>query len=113
MVALLQFIVEIVALLSQSISKSSVELSETTQGPGGGSLDVLSFGEVDMQLVGGLVTAVVLVLTVANAFAPKAAEGDHSMKLAYNLAVTMTISGVLLLAVPTFAGGLFSSIVAN
>ena len=96
MVALLQFIVEIVALLSQGISKSSVELSETTQGPGGGSLDVLSFGEVDMQLVGGLVTAVVLVLTVANAFAPKAAEGDHSMKLAYNLAVTMTISGVLL-----------------
>ena len=113
MVALLQFIVEIMALFSQSISQSSVELSETTQGPGGASLDVLSFGEVDMQLVGGLVTSVILVLTVANAFAPKAAEGGHSMKLAYNLAITMTISGVLLLAVPTFANGLFSSIVAN
>ena len=58
-------------------------------------------------------TFVVLVLTVANSFAPKAASGGHSYKVVYNLSISMVISGAVMLAVPAFAGSIFESIVAE
>ena len=58
-----------------------------------------------------LVTFVVLVLTMANAYAPKAAEGGHSLKLTSSMSTMMMITGVLMVIIPKLAGGLFSSIV--
>ena len=48
MVGLLEFIVEIMTLFSGSISQSSVEMDDPTQRGSGPSLDVLSFGQVDL-----------------------------------------------------------------
>jgi archaellum biogenesis protein FlaJ (TadC family) len=56
------------------------------------------------------VTSVVLVLTVANSFAPKAAAGGHGYLFLYNLTINMIIAGVLMLAVPVAAGSIFNSI---
>ena len=58
-----------------------------------------------------LVTTVVLVLTGANAFAPKAAEGGHPIKIVYNLSITMMLTGGIVIGVPAFAQSLFGSIV--
>lgn len=57
-----------------------------------------------------LVAIVVLVLTAANAFAPKAAEGGHPLKLLYNLAIMALISGANFLLVPRLVDMIFSNV---
>ena len=57
-----------------------------------------------------LVTSVVLVITAANAFAPKAAAGGHNYKILFYLSMTMGITGFLMLAIPSLAGSMFNSI---
>ena len=113
MVGLLTFIVEIINLFSTSIAVSADELAKTTGGTSSSitSGALITFGVVDLQMVHLLVTTVVLVLTGANAFAPKAAEGGHPIKIVYNLSITMVLTGGILIAVPAFAQSLFGSIV--
>ena len=113
MVGLLEFILEIMALFSSTIGDSSETLSGFSGFPDSlsqGSL--LTFGQIDMQMVNYLVTLVVLVLTVANAYAPKAADGGHNMKVAYNLSMMMFLTGGLMLLVPRGVDAIFSSIVS-
>ena len=57
-----------------------------------------------------LITLVILVLTVANAYAPKAAEGGHNLKLLYNLGIMGIISGANLLLVPQFVQFVFRNV---
>ena len=112
MVGLLEFIVEIMDLFSSQVRDSSVAMGEPSGLPEGmTTADLLSFGQVNMLLVEVLVTFVVLVLTGVNAFAPKAADGGHGLKVAYSLSITMALTGLLMLAVPALANMIFSSIV--
>ena len=57
-----------------------------------------------------LVTFIILVLTAANTFAPKAAEGGHNLKLLYNFGIMSAISGANMLLIPRFVNGIFSSV---
>ena len=52
----------------------------------------------------------VLVLTVSNSYAPKAAEGGSSLKVVYNLSLNMVLTGIIMIVVPAAANGLFQSI---
>ena len=115
MVGLLVFILEIMALFSSGIGGDFQALEEATAdsqltSTGLGISELFSFGQVNLQLVGFLVTSVVLVLTITNAFAPKAAAGGHNYKLLYNLAANMIITGVLMIAVPRWASSMFDTI---
>ncbi len=114
MVGLLEFIVEIMTLFSTGIASNANALVSATQadlGTQGPQInDLFTFGQVNLTFVNVLVTSVVLVLTGANAFAPKAAEGGHGLKLLFNLAITMTISGTLMIVVPIVARSIFNSI---
>ena len=115
MVGLLLFIPQIMTLFTEQIAASADSLSSSS----GTNLpnsdvpvgDMFTFGNVDLGLVNMLVTFVVLVLTGANAFAPKAAEGGHNIKILNNLGIMMMMTGVLMIAVPIGARGLFQSIV--
>ena len=69
-----------------------------------------SFNNGETSILVWLVTLVVLVLTAANAFAPKAAEGGHSLKILYNLGIMAIISGANFLLVPRLVQGLFSNV---
>lgn len=112
MVGLLEFIVEIMKLFSATIKSTSGTLGSVSDLPEGLAIgELFTFGQVDLRLLGLLVTVVVLFLTGANAFAPKAAAGGHNYKVAYNLSIVMTISGLLIVLVPIFARAMFSSIV--
>ena len=113
MVGLLLFIVEIINLFSLSIALSAAELSGATYDSSAsyGPEQLIAFGVVDLDLIYILVTTVVLVLTGANAFAPKAAEGGHSLKIVYNLTITMALTGALIILVPALANSIFGSIV--
>jgi flagellar protein FlaJ len=111
MVALLQFIVEIMRIFTGSLNQTDTGAgsSSGTSGALSGG-DLITFGQVDIGMVSFLVTFVVLVLTFVNALAPKAADGGHSFKILYNLSTTMVITGALMLLVPWFADSLFGSI---
>ena len=112
MVGLLQFILVIMQLFTTTINASSQALASPTNAPSSLHVDqIMTFGQVDLQLVEVLVVLVVLVLTGANAFAPKAAAGGHNLKIVYNLSIMMALSGLILLAVPIFANSIFKSIV--
>ena len=115
MVGLLEFILEIMGLFSGGIGTDFESLEDATSdsqltSTDLGISDLFTFGQVNLQLVGVLVTSVVLVLTITNAFAPKAAAGGHNYKFLFNLAANMIITGVLMLAVPRFASSMFTTI---
>ena len=114
MVALLLFIVEVMRLFTVGITENSEGLQLTPDVASPISTNELfTFGQVNIQLVNVLVTFVILVLTGANAFAPKAAEGGHNIKVVYYLAISMGISGFLMVGVPVFARTIFDSIVTQ
>jgi flagellar protein FlaJ len=111
MVGLLEFIVEIMDLFSASVKESQLALSGSTKLTDEFSVtELFTFGQVNLQLVDALVTTVVVVLTIVNAFAPKVAAGGGNLRVVYNLAIMMLISGALMIAVPATARSVFSSI---
>jgi archaellum biogenesis protein FlaJ (TadC family) len=55
-----------------------------------------------------MVLAVILALTLVNAFAPRAAAGGHSFKMALFGAFTLCATGAVLLLVPPLANSMFS-----
>ena len=112
MVGLLEFIVEIMTLFSTKVDDSAISGDALSNLSTNFSTDELfTFGQVNIQLVEFLVTFVVLVLTAANAFAPKWADGGHNFKILHNASITMAITGLLVLAIPIFAHAMFKSIV--
>ncbi|KPJ48870.1 MAG: hypothetical protein AMJ38_04375, partial [Dehalococcoidia bacterium DG_22] len=73
----------------------------------------LSFQEFDTGFITFMVMAVVLALTVVNAFAPRAAAGGHSFKMALFGSLTLCATGVVLLLVPPMAASMFSDTLAQ
>ena len=59
-----------------------------------------------------LTTAVVLVLTVANALAPYSASGGHRFRFFLGLGVMLVITGAMMAAIPPMADSIFSTITA-
>ncbi len=117
MVALLLFIPEIMKLFSLNIQASADFLtdggSSTLPNSSASIGELFIFGDINMGLVNFLVTFVVIVLTGADAFAPKAAAGGNNLKLIYDLALMLTITGVMMISVPMFAHSIFQSIVTT
>jgi flagellar protein FlaJ len=68
----------------------------------------LSFQAFDTSFITLMVMTVVLALTVINAFAPRAASGGHSFKMALFGALTLCATGAVLLLVPPMASSMFS-----
>ena len=115
MVGLLLFIPEIMKLFTLQIQESADSLSSDFNLPNS-SLelgDVFAFGNVNLALIDLLVTIVVVVLTISNAYAPKAADGGNNIKFVHNLSIMMTITGVLMIIIPMGARSLFQSIVSQ
>lgn len=115
MVGLLLFIPQIMTMFSEMIADSSESLTNNSTSilpnssvPIG---ELFAFGNVNLTLINFLVTFVVLVLTIANAYAPKAAAGGHHLKIIYNLSVTMILTGTLMILIPMFTRSLFDSII--
>ncbi len=63
-----------------------------------------------MGFVHIFVALIIILLTVANAFAPYAAAGGHRFKIFVFLACTMAMSGIAMLVIPHIVTGLFQSV---
>lgn len=72
----------------------------------------LMFVSPNVVFVKAFVVAVIMVLTVTNSFAPYAAAGGHTYKLALYGAIMTFLSGLALLLVPLIVQGLFSTVAA-
>jgi flagellar protein FlaJ len=114
MVGLLIFIPEVMKLFTKSIQESAESLSSSSSSNIPNSSvpigEIFTFGDINLGLINVLVTLVVITLTISNAYAPKAADGGSNLKVFYNLALTMVLTGIIMLAVPVFAETLFESI---
>ena len=111
MTGLLLFVFQIVVTFDQQLRDVAGTLVGEARGTGDSfttvpGLDI--FQAQDLTLISGMITMVVLVLTIANAVAPKFASGGHSLKIALNLSITSLMSGVNMLIVPPAANSLLS-----
>lgn len=61
-----------------------------------------------LQTLGFMVTAMLIMLTIADAVAIKVADGGHNYKYLFYLGVTLSISGLSLLLVPGMVAGVFN-----
>jgi len=57
-----------------------------------------------------MVTAMVLMLTAANAVAIKVVEGGSNLKILFYLGITLMITGLCLTFVPNLVQGIFSNL---
>lgn len=80
-------------------------LSLPTQGDLAGGLDL--FGNQDMGMVSLMIVLVVVILTVANSIAPKAAAGGSNLKLLSYFGLMSLVSGFILAIVPVVTGKIF------
>ena len=108
---LLVFILQIMDIFQSTLANiGNVDLSETSSAIS--PTPFSGFNPGDTSIFVWLVMLVILVLTAANAFAPKAAEGGHNLKLLYNLGIMAAISGIManLLIVPMAVSAIFSNL---
>ena len=110
MTGLLLFILAIITGFNDKLTEVASELVSDGQGStealtGAGGLGGFSQGE-SFGLISGMITFVIIVLTVSNALAAKFASGGSNMKIASQLSVMCLISGVNMVMIPNVAGGL-------
>lgn len=108
MVGLLMFVLQIVLQFNARVAALATEVMGQMRVPGAMTLtDLPFFTSKDMAPLILMIHAMVLVLTVANALAPKAAAGGHSLGVFSYAAATFTLSGVAVLLVPAVTTSLF------
>ena len=69
-----------------------------------------SQGSTQLQTLNLMVTAMVLMLTAANAVAIKVVEGGSNLKILFYLGITLMITGLCLTFVPNLVQGIFSNL---
>ena len=106
-VALLVFVVQVITLFAkvvEGVYTQSVAEAQTK------AVEVFSFSFDSVRLLETLTLPCILVMSVATAFAVKAADGGNNYKLFSYLAVTLGLSGMGLVIIPGLVDGIFSSI---
>ena len=126
MVFILLFVLEIVTSFNSRLAEApgdnlgqaagAITVPEGVQLPPGVSipqegelaagLDI--FGSQDMGVTSLAIVMVIVILTVANALAPKVAAGGSRLKIVSFLSITCVISGLTLAIVPVLTNALFS-----
>ena len=113
MTGLLLFILQIVATFDERLRVVSAELiGQAEQGATaalGANMSLDLFQAQNLTLISGMITMAILVMTAANALAPKFASGGNNLKIAATLSVTSIISGLNMLLVPSVAGSLLAA----
>jgi len=109
--ALVVFIYETLTTFSDLVQSVMPEEDITQVVPSIPSFGVFSSGSVELNLLHFMVIVIVIVLTFANAFAIYATSGGHIYKLSFYLAMTMALSGAVIVFVPLLVNMMFSGIV--
>jgi flagellar protein FlaJ len=99
--ALMLFIYGVLRVFSEAVGTVS-DLES------GSSIDIPQFGfmgdTAQMDLFGTLVVVIIIIFTIANAFAVRASGGGHHYKFLFYLGVTMAMAGICFIVVPQVVG---------
>ena len=107
MSGLLLLILSIVKAFDERLQMVAGDITgQSISGNAGPSTEM--FARQDLTLITGMITMVILVLTVSNSLAPKFASGGNHLKIAYYFSIMCLISGINMLLVPQVAGSLLS-----
>jgi len=107
LVALLVFVVQVIMLFAGVVEGVYTEAVAEAQTK---SVEVFSFSFDSVRLLEVLALPCILVLSVTNAFAIKAADGGSRYKIFVYLGLTLGLSGMGLVIVPMLANRIFSTI---
>jgi len=107
LVGLLVFVVQVILLFSRVVEGVYTEAVAEAQTK---AVEVFSFSFDSVRLLEILILPCILVMTVTNAFAIKAADGGSRYKIFVYLGVTLSLSGAGLVIVPMLANKIFSTI---
>jgi flagellar protein FlaJ len=112
LLSILLFVTEVLVVFgSKMVEVQSQGLDQGVAQEAGVSTTLL-FAAPDMAFIRAFIVAVILILTVANTFAPYAASGGHVYKLCLYGSVMCFLSGLAMLLIPWVVQGLFASIAA-
>jgi flagellar protein FlaJ len=113
LVVLVTFIYQVFATFSGMVHNLMPTDTTSTVAAGIPSLTIFAANSSQMKMLLIMITAVALVLTVANALAAYATGCGHIYKLAFYLAITCVMSGIVMLLVPKVVTLLFSGMTAG
>ncbi len=112
MCGVLMFIYRVMFSFSNSVAEMMKQHLAEMGGAAGGMPPGMSFFNIketiDLSFVANFVTFVILVLTLANAFASKFAAGGSNYRLYFYLSVLFFVSAVVVFAVPIIADKIFT-----
>lgn len=116
MVGLLIFIVNVMQLFASTMLTDTDAVDPVATGAPipdiANSSGFNTFANVDFAFLNLIITAVVVVFTIANAVAPWAASGGHRMRAGYQLGVMMIVSGLMFALIPPASKMVFATISA-
>jgi archaellum biogenesis protein FlaJ (TadC family) len=107
-IVILVFITEVIVAFGGMVSKAQESMTPVTGAPQMSAFT--SFNLTGLETMQHLVMPLVIIFTVADAIVPTLAEGGSRYKILSNLGITAAISGFCLLALPTLADMLFTSV---
>ncbi|HEY7269064.1 MAG TPA: hypothetical protein VH951_04485 [Dehalococcoidia bacterium] len=113
LLAILLFVTEVMRIFGHQLQSVQDENLNSDIVQQAGVSGFITFANPDFGLITLFVTVAIILLTVANSFAPHAASGGHKFKFFAYLSVMMLMSGVAMLVIPGIVQGLFSKVSAG
>jgi archaeal flagellar protein FlaJ len=110
LLGIILFVTEVVLIFGSKIAEVQTENLDSDLIAEAGVSNAIVFAAPDAGFIRLLVVISIIMLTIANSFAPYAASGGHRYKIFNYAVIMMLISGVFYLAIPEVVQGLFKSV---
>ena len=110
LMSILLFVTEVVQIFGAALADVQEQSLESDVVAQAGVSNVLLFQFPALDFIPPFVGTVAIMLTLANSFAPYAADGGHKLKLCFYGAIMFFISGLTLILVPEMVQALFQNI---
>lgn len=113
LVGILLFVTEVMVIFANQLNQIQAQALSNADPTTTGGIDVtsvLAFAAPNAPFLRGFALVVTLFLTFVNTWSPHCAAGGHHHKVWAYAAVTMVITGVLLMGVPAVVSSLFESV---
>ncbi len=110
LLAILLFVTQVMRIFGEQLSAVQDENLNSDIVREAGVSGVITFAAPDLALINIFVSTAIILLTVANSFAPYAASGGHKFKFFGFAAVMMLMAGVAMLTIPPVVQGLFQHV---
>jgi archaellum biogenesis protein FlaJ (TadC family) len=107
LVALSVFVYSVFVTFSDLVKSLMPQQGDSSGMSNMASFGLFSQGSTQLNLLHFMVILIIIILTLANAYAIYSVSGGHSSKLFFYLAIMSTISGAILIGVPIVVSMMF------